>query len=106
MPLITYFCICYPHKHKIPAFQRGLCLVAHIGQQRQMACAFDSLGQGALVNGTGAGHAAGQNLGALREQSSEFCNIFIIDDTARSVDAELANLFMLFAILKRSAGSF
>jgi len=80
-------------------------LVAHVGQQRQMACALDGLGQGALVNGTGAGHAAGQDLGALGDISPQLRDILIID-RIRSVHAELADLFMLLSVLIGCRGSF
>ncbi len=54
-------------------------LLSSIRQQRDMARAFDSLCQLALMARARAGHTAGQDLPALRHILSQFPGVFVID---------------------------
>jgi hypothetical protein len=59
-------------------------------QQRQVACAFDRFGEGALVAGACAGLAARADFPLFRNVSAQHLNLLVIDDHV-VVSAELAD---------------
>ena len=54
-------------------------LVSYVGQQSDVTSSLDSHGQFSLVTGAGAGHTTGNDLGALREVSSQASYILVIN---------------------------
>jgi hypothetical protein len=58
----------------------SLTLVSRIWQQRDIARAFDCLGQHALMNGAVARNTTGQNLASFRDKVSQESGIFEIND--------------------------
>ena len=71
-------------------------LVADIGQQSQVAGTLDGDGQLALMLRAGAGHATGDNLRTLRDESSQAGDILIID-ILNAVNAEGADFLSAFS---------
>ena len=71
-------------------------LVGHVGQQSDLTGTLDGLGQLALMHGAGAGGSAGQNLGALREETAQLGGILIIN-VLDFIDTEAAHLTALTA---------
>ena len=68
-------------------------LFGNVGQQRDGTRALDGDGELTLVTGTGAGHTAGKDLGALRNELSQLRNILVIN-AVNLVYTEDANLLL------------
>lgn len=63
-----------------PRSGSGLNSVGDKGQQSGLTGAFDRGSHFSLMLGAGAGHTAGQDLGTLGNELSEFCGILIINE--------------------------
>ena len=59
-------------------------LIGNIGQQSYLTGTLDGHGQITLMTGTGAGHTAGNDLGALRDILAQTVNVLIINMLGRS----------------------
>ena len=66
-------------------------LVCYVGQQGDLTGALDGLGQLTLMHGAGAGGPAGQDLGTLRNETTQLGGVLIINALAL-LGAELADL--------------
>ena len=70
--------------------------VGDVGQQSDLTGPLDGLSQLTLMHGAGAGGTAGQDLGTLRNETTQLGGVLIINALAL-LGAELANLTALVA---------
>ena len=71
-------------------------LVSGVGHKCDVTCALDGHCELTLVEGTCAGDSAGQNLGSLRDISSELAHVLVIN-FLDVFHTEIANLLAAFA---------